>query len=53
MEQEKIDALVKAAEQVYRAFGAPGDWGYNTPKGDALFALCRALANFPRTDKAA
>lgn len=30
-----------AIDAVHRAFGAPGDWGYGTPKGEALFALYR------------
>lgn len=32
---EKMDAL-------HKAFGAPGDYGYGTKEGDALFELCRA-----------
>lgn len=27
---------------VDRAMGAPGDWGYGTPIGDALFALLKS-----------
>lgn len=29
-------------EQLHRAFGAPGDWGYDTSLGDALIAIYRA-----------
>ena len=29
-------ARVLEGKDVKRAFGAPGDWGYNTPIGDAL-----------------
>jgi hypothetical protein len=29
------------AEQVHAAFGAPGDFGYNTPVGNALARLYR------------
>ena len=35
---ELIRVLARMVEgkDVYRAFGAPGDWGYGTPIGDAL-----------------
>jgi len=33
---------IAAIKQVRRAFGAPGDHGYDTPQGDALFALYAA-----------
>lgn len=26
-------------DELYRAFGAPGDFGYNTPIGDALYRI--------------
>lgn len=39
MRQDIQDAI----DAVHKAFGAPGDWGYGTPKGDALFALYRCL----------
>lgn len=32
----KIETAIK---DVHKAFGAPGDYGYDTPQGDALFAL--------------
>jgi hypothetical protein len=35
-------ATIEAIAAVKRAFGAPGDYGYGTAKGDALFALYRA-----------
>ena len=35
---QKISAAIDAC---HKAFGAPGDYGYGTPKGDALFALYR------------
>ena len=45
---DAMPALVEALEEadglinrIHRAFGAPGDWGYGDPKGDALFKLCR------------
>lgn len=31
-------------EQIHRAFGAPGDFGYETPLGDALSRLYREPA---------
>lgn len=39
------DNLIAAVDQIKRAFGAPGDCGYGTPKGEALFALYRAAAD--------
>lgn len=33
------DVAITALKQ---AFGAPGDYGYDTPKGDALFGALRA-----------
>ena len=26
-------------QEIHRTFGAPGDWGYHTPLGDALYRL--------------
>jgi hypothetical protein len=34
-----LDDLVALRGRVHRAFGAPGDWGYGKPIGDALRAL--------------
>jgi len=31
-----------AGKSVHEAFGAPGDWGYGTPIGDALLEVYRA-----------
>lgn len=39
-----IASTIDAIEQIKRAFGAPGDHGYGTPEGDALFALYRSYA---------
>lgn len=36
--------LRTAVENACRAFGAPGDWGYDTREGKALFDLHRARA---------
>lgn len=43
----KLGALLEAVDQLKRAFGAPGDYGYGTKEGDALFALYKARAEFP------
>ena len=37
-------AVRDAIAAVHRAFGAPGDYGYGTPKGDALFELYKQRA---------
>lgn len=39
-----LDCLCRLAEgatreQIHKAFGAPGDWGYDTPIGAALYRL--------------
>lgn len=39
-----LDCLRRLAEgatkeQIHKAFGAPGDWGYDTPIGAALYRL--------------
>ena len=36
-----LRALVEKAsvQEIYRAFGAPGDWGYYAPLGAALYRL--------------
>jgi hypothetical protein len=28
-----------SVEEIHSLFGAPGDWGYHTPLGDALYRL--------------
>lgn len=35
-------ARLLSGKTVHEAFGAPGDWGYGTPIGDALLALYSA-----------
>lgn len=42
----EIANLLAAVDQVHRAFGPPGDFGYATPEGEALYALYRAASNF-------
>jgi hypothetical protein len=37
----RVLARLVEGQTVYRAFGAPGNWGYGTPIGDALFAALR------------
>lgn len=39
----RITDALDAIKEVLRVFGAPGDHGYDTPEGKALFALsqCR------------
>ena len=29
----------RSASEIHKAFGAPGNWGYETPIGDALYRL--------------
>jgi hypothetical protein len=38
-----IVSLFDKAADAKTAFGAPGDYGYGTKEGDALFQLSRAL----------
>lgn len=49
----ELQALIAAVDQVKQAFGAPGDHGYETKEGRALFALYKARAAMPRTTPAA
>lgn len=34
-----------AGKSLYESFGAPGDWGYGQPVGDALSALYKCEAS--------
>lgn len=34
-----LQRVVDAIHDIHAAFGAPGDYGYETPKGKALYAL--------------
>lgn len=34
-------AAGRTVQEIHDAFGAPGDWGYGTPVGDALARLYR------------
>lgn len=34
----------QSAVEIHRAFGAPGDFGYDTPIGDALAAIYRVAS---------
>lgn len=44
MKNDPIAEAISAMQGVRKAFGAPGDHGYGTPEGDALFALYKAMA---------
>lgn len=35
----RVLARMVAGKTLHQAFGAPGDWGYGRPIGDALMAL--------------
>ncbi|HMQ38984.1 MAG TPA: hypothetical protein PKA33_01520 [Amaricoccus sp.] len=45
--------ILTAIDAVHKAFGAPGDYGYGTPEGDALLALYKAREVVPITDAVA
>ena len=52
-EKQVMQAACDATREIYRAFGAPGHHGYETPQGKALYALYRAessLAQLLATD---
>ena len=34
----RVLARVVEGKDIHRSFGAPGDWGYGTPIGDAIAA---------------
>jgi hypothetical protein len=39
-----LGSVIEGVDPI-RAMGAPGDWGYGTPIGDALLALLQAPAS--------
>jgi hypothetical protein len=41
-------AHITGGMSVQRAYGAPGDWGYDTPLGDGVLDLLRQQALPPR-----
>jgi hypothetical protein len=43
-ERSQLVAVRDAIDAIHRAFGAPGDHGYGTPQGDALFELYKQRA---------
>lgn len=45
-----FERLVEAVNATLKAFGAPGDHGYGTPEGQALFELHKARAALPRRE---
>lgn len=44
MEREILEKALAAISEAHKAFGAPGDYGYGSREGDALFNLCRVEA---------
>lgn len=40
----RVLARIVEGKTIDRAFGAPGDWGYGTDIGDALFAMLKEPA---------
>ncbi|MED5549033.1 MAG: hypothetical protein VX529_06695 [Pseudomonadota bacterium] len=42
--REAAEAADNAMGDIGKVFGAPGDYGYGTKEGDALFALSKARA---------
>lgn len=38
-ETELLTRILDAIAEVHKVFGAPGDFGYETPQGIALFRL--------------
>jgi len=49
---QDLTNLFDAVHQVKRAFGAPGDFGYETREGKALYALYAAVAELRQADEA-
>lgn len=43
-ERCQLVAVRDAIDAIRRAFGAPGDYGYGTPQGEALFELYKQRA---------
>jgi hypothetical protein len=43
-ERSQLVAVRDAIDAIHRAFGAPGDHGYDTLQGDALFELYKQRA---------
>ncbi len=36
---EALRRVSRLIDEVHKAFGAPGDYGYGTPQGEALYRL--------------
>ena len=49
---QDLTKLFDAVHQVKRAFGAPGDFGYETREGKALYALYAAVVELRQADEA-
>lgn len=42
---DRLESFVRTEtdkNRLHRVFGAPGDWGYGTPIGDALLAIYKS-----------
>ena len=50
---EVAKAAINEMDAIYGAFGAPGDWGYSTKEGKALFSLYRIRVDLARAVDAA
>jgi hypothetical protein len=46
-----IAAAQAAIDAIHKAFGAPGDYGYGTQKGDALMDLYRSRGELSKADE--
>ena len=49
---QDLTKLFEAVHEIKRAFGAPGDFGYETREGKALYALYAAAAELRQADDA-
>ena len=47
----RVLGRLMAGKSVHDAFGAPGDWGYGTPIGDALLEVYRANGGNAKLEK--
>lgn len=47
----RVLGRILAGKSVHEAFGAPGDWGYDTPIGDALLDVYRTNGGNARLAK--
>lgn len=55
MERELLDRAITAIHAIYKAVGTPGDYGYDTPTGEALkglYDLNNEIDRFLRSNRA-